>query len=105
MSSLLSESTYTVVLQCSKLRAEINSIILGFACDRLIVTATLFYRPCTRFTPSGHCFRTTKMGLCLPEWTKAFSRHSSRKKMLTPYSIVLQSLAHSIGLLLVMSAV
>ena len=82
-----------------------DSTILGFAPDRLSVTVTLFYRRCLRFTPQGDCFRTENVGHCLPDRNKAFSRHGSRKKMLTWYAIVLQSLAHTTALLTVVLAV
>ena len=90
---MLSETAYAVVLQCRKLRGGASRTIFGFARDRLKVAAMLFYRPCPRFRPPRDCFRTAGVGLCLPERTKAISRHSSRKKTLTRYGIILRALA------------
>ena len=105
MLSLLSKAVYALVLQCSKLRGAVSRAILGFihSRDRLIVTH--FYRPCPLFRRPVDYFRTTEVGLCWPERTKAFSQHGSRKKMLTWYSIILQSLAHSSAFLSVTSVV
>ena len=105
MSNLLSEAAYAVVLQCSNLRGRVSSTILGFARDRLIVTVKLIYWPCPRYTPPGDCFRTEKVGPWLLERTKAFSLYGSRKKMVTRYGIILQSLTHSSAVLMVMFAV
>ena len=89
-------------------RIRRTSLLIGF--PRTLITALkpiIRLPACNELSLLQDHFRTTKKGLCLPEWPKTFSAQGSHKEMLTRYDIrdVLQSLAQISALLSAMPTV